>query len=67
MILSGLSSIGKVEYNYAQHSGYSYAEFDDRLLVCPVVDASKSYKPTLVYMDRSGKITQSEYTVNMKI
>lgn len=67
MILSGLSSIGKVEYNYAQHSGYSYAEFDDRLLVCPVLDASKSYRPTLVYMDRSGKITQSEYTVNMKI
>ena len=67
MILSGLSSIGKVEYNYAQHSGIPMAEFDDRLLVCPVVDASKSYKPTLIYMDRSGKITQSEYTVNMKI
>lgn len=67
MILSGLSSIGKVEYNYAQHSGIPMAEFDDRLLVCPVVDASKSYRPTLVYMDRSGKITQSEYTVNMKI
>ena len=31
------------------------------------VDASKSYKLTLVYMDRIGKITQSEYTVNMKI
>ena len=31
------------------------------------VDASKSYKPTLVYMNRIGKITQSEYTVNMKI
>ena len=31
------------------------------------VDASKSYKPTLVYMDRSGKIAQSKYTVSMKI
>lgn len=67
MILSGLSNIGKIEYNYAQHSGIPMAEFDDRLLVCPVVDASKSYKPTLVYMDRSGNINQTEYTVNMKI
>lgn len=67
MILSGLSSAGSLAYNYAQHNGVPMAEFDGKLLVCPMMDASKSYKPVLVYMDREGNVIQKDYTVNMKI
>ena len=49
------------------NNGVPIAEFDGKLIVCPMMDTSKSYKPVLVYMDREGNVIQKDHTVNMKI